>query len=92
MFSFGLSSVISKIFIADFEHVFFSWERYSTKTIVVLILKYLAQQLNTYSKSATETLKAEQLVACLRLCSTVFWCTMNMYLFTAMFLLLLFLF
>ena len=28
------------------------------KTIVVLILKYLAQQTNTYSKSAAETLKA----------------------------------
>ena len=58
MFSFGLSSVISKVFVADFEHVFFCWKRYSTKTIVVLILKYLAQQTNTYSKSAAETLKA----------------------------------
>ena len=37
---------------------FFCWKRYSTKTIVVLILKYLAQQTNTYSKSAAETLKA----------------------------------
>ena len=52
MFSFGLSSVISKVCIDDFE------KRYSTKTIVVLILKYLAQQTNTYSKSAAETLKA----------------------------------
>ena len=51
MFSFGLSSVISKVCIDDFE------KRYSTKTIVVLILKYLAQQTNTYSKSAAETLK-----------------------------------
>ena len=25
MFSFGLSSVISKIFVADFEHVFVCW-------------------------------------------------------------------
>ena len=58
MFSFGLSSVISKVFVADFEHVFFCWKRYSTKTIVILILKYLAQQTNTYSKSAAETLKA----------------------------------
>ena len=58
MFSFGLSSVISKVFVADFEHVFVCWKRYSTKTIVVLILKYLAQQTNTYSKSAAETLKA----------------------------------
>ena len=58
MFSFGLSSVISKVFVADFEHVFVCWKRYSTKTIVILILKYLAQQTNAYSKSAAETLKA----------------------------------
>ena len=58
MFSFGLSSVISKVFVADFEHVIVCWERYSTKTIVILILKYLVQQTNTYSKSAAETLKA----------------------------------
>ena len=38
--------------------MFVCWKRYSTKTIVVLILKYLAQQTNTYSKSAAETLKA----------------------------------
>ena len=56
MFSFGSSSVI---FVANFEHVFVCWKRYSTKTIVVLILKYLAQQTNTYSKSAAETLKQE---------------------------------
>ena len=56
-FFFELSSVISKFFVADFEHVFFGWKRPSTKTIV-LILKYLAQQTNTYSKSAAETLKA----------------------------------
>ena len=58
MFSFGLSSVISKVFVADFEYVFFCWKRYSTKTIVILNLKILAQQTNTYSKSAAETLKA----------------------------------
>ena len=58
MFSFGLSSVISKVFVADFEHVFFCWKRHSTKTIVILIPRYLAQQTNTYSNSATETLKA----------------------------------
>ena len=57
MFSFGLSSVISKIFVADFEHVFFCWKRHSTKSIVVVNLKYLARQTNTYSKSAAETLK-----------------------------------
>ena len=58
MFYFGLSSVISKVFIPDFEHVIVCWKRYSTKTIVILILKYLVQQTNTYSKSAAETLKA----------------------------------
>ena len=58
MFSFGLLSVVSKVFVADFEHVFVYWKRYSTKTIVVLITKYFAQQTNTYSKSAVETLKA----------------------------------
>ena len=58
MFSFRLSSVISKVFVADFEHVFFCWKRYSTKTIVVLNLKYLGQQTNTYSKAAAETLEA----------------------------------
>ena len=49
MFSSGLSSVISKAFVADFEHVFVCWKRYRAKAIVVLILKYLAQQTNTYS-------------------------------------------
>ena len=58
MFYFGLSSVISKVFVPDFEHVIVCWKRYSTKTIVILILKYLVQQTNTYSKSAVETLKA----------------------------------
>ena len=58
MFSFRLSPVVSKVFVADFEHVFVCWKRYSTKPIVVLNLKYLGQQANTYSKSAAETLKA----------------------------------
>ena len=57
MFFFGLSSIISKVFVADFEHVFVCCKRYSTKPIVILILKYLSQQTNTYSKSAVETLK-----------------------------------
>ena len=59
MFSSGLSSVISKAFVADFEHVFVCWKRYRAKAIVVLILKYLAQQTNTYSFSAVETLKQD---------------------------------
>ena len=50
---------LSSIFVADFENVLFCWKRYSTKTTVVLILKYLAQQTNTYSESVAETLKAD---------------------------------
>ena len=38
MFSFGLSSVTSKVFVDDFEHVFDCWEIYKITTIVVLIL------------------------------------------------------
>ena len=77
-----LSSVISKVFVADFDHELLCWKRYSTKIIVVLILKYPAQQTNTYSNSATKNLKQNvksviallysQLVTCLRLCSSVF--------------------
>ena len=59
MLSFELSSVISKVFAADYEHVFVCSKRYSTKAIVVLILKYLAQKTNTYSKLVAETLKQE---------------------------------
>ena len=57
MFSFRLQSVISKVFVAALS-MFFCWKRHNTKAIAVLILKYLAQQTNTYSKSAAETLKA----------------------------------
>ena len=59
MFFFGLSSIISKVFVPDFEHVFFCWKKYRTKTIVVLILKYLAQKTNPYSESTVETLKQD---------------------------------
>ena len=72
MFPFGLSPVISKVFVADFEHVFVYWKKYSTNTIVALIPKYLAQQTNTYSKSAAETLKANSrdCASLLSTCST----------------------
>ena len=50
MFSFGLCLLFSKVFVTDFEHVLGCWKRYSTETIVALILKYLAQETNTYSK------------------------------------------
>ena len=59
MFSSGLSSVISKVLVADFEHVFVYWKRYRIAVIVLLILKYFAQQTNSYSKSTTETLKQD---------------------------------
>ena len=64
MFSFRSSSVVSKVSVADFEHLFFCWEKYFKirKTIVVaLILKELTQQTNTYSKSATEILKQDMI-------------------------------
>ena len=32
------TSVIYKVFVAGFEHVFICWKRYSTKTFVVLAL------------------------------------------------------
>ena len=38
MFSFGLFSVISKIFVADLEHVLLCFKRYSTKTIIVVLV------------------------------------------------------
>ena len=63
MFSFGLWSVTSEVFVADIEHVFVCLKRYNTKPIVVLNLKYLAHQTNTYSKSAAGTLKANGRVA-----------------------------
>ena len=45
MFAFGLSSsVLSKVSIADFEHVFVCWEMCGITIAVVLILKYLTQQ------------------------------------------------
>ena len=55
MFSFGLSSVIFMVFVADFEHVFVC----ICKIIVFLVLKNLVQQTNTYSKSVTKTLKQD---------------------------------
>ena len=54
MFSSGLSSVISKVFVAEFRHVFVCWE-----IVVAAILKYFTQQTNNYSKSATEALKQD---------------------------------
>ena len=57
---FGLSSAICKVCVADFEHVFVCWKRYSTKTIAVVILKHLIQQANTYSKSTAENLKQDE--------------------------------
>ena len=48
------ASVIYKVFVADSEHVIICCKRSSAKTIVVLFLKYLAQQTNTYSKARGE--------------------------------------
>ena len=103
MFLFGLSSVIFKVSVAGFEHVFICWERYFRIRItiaIVLIVKYLTQKTNTYSKSATETpQKMWDLLKinsrdCVSLLSTFdisktwfkcfFWWTINMHLFTVM--------
>ena len=54
MFSFVLSSVISKVFVADFEHAFVCWKRYRIKIIVLLTLKF-SQQTDNCSKLAAET-------------------------------------
>ena len=56
MFSFGLSSVISKVSVADFEHVFFCCERYRIIIVVLQILE-IPYPANKYSKSTTETPK-----------------------------------
>ena len=59
LFSFGLSSAISKISVTAFEHVFVSLEKYFRirVTIAVAIAIAITQQTNPYSNSATETLK-----------------------------------
>ena len=57
MFSFGLSSVIVKVSYTDFEHAYIHWKKNRITVIVLVILKYLVPQTNTYSKPATETLK-----------------------------------
>ena len=56
MFSFGLSSVIFKVSVFDFEHLFVSWERYR---IIIVVLRFLEipYAANKYSKSTAETLK-----------------------------------
>ena len=48
-FSFGLSSVIFKVSVADSEHEY--------QLLLFESLKNLSQQTNTHSKLATETLK-----------------------------------
>ena len=60
IFSFGLSSLLSKGSVADFEHVLICCERYlRIRTKMVLILKSLTQQTSTYSISTTETPKQD---------------------------------
>ena len=50
-FSLGLSSVISKVSVAHFEH--------EQPMLLFKSLKYLSQETNTYSNIATETLKQD---------------------------------
>ena len=56
MFSFGLSPVIFKVSVADFEHVFICWKRFRI-TIAVLGNLEIPYPANKYSNSTTETLK-----------------------------------
>ena len=58
-FSFELSSVISDVFVADFEHVFVCWGRYRITITVLRIIEkpYPANQ--SLLKSTTETLKQD---------------------------------
>ena len=56
--SLGFSFFNSNVSVAGLEHASVYWEGCRIR-IVVLILKYLTQQRNTYSNSATETLKQD---------------------------------
>ena len=38
MFSFGLSSVISKVSVADSDHVFVYWKRYFRTGIIITVI------------------------------------------------------
>ena len=49
--SFGLSSVISKVSVFDFEH--------EQQMLLFESLKYVSQETNNYLKLATETLKQD---------------------------------
>ena len=62
LFSFGSTSVISKVSVAGFEHVFVYLERYfriKTTLDIVLILETFTPKTNNCSKSATETIRQE---------------------------------
>ena len=58
MFSFG-RLLFLRFFLLTLNMCYFSWKRFSKKTIIALILKHFAQQINAHSKSASETLKQE---------------------------------
>ena len=63
MFPFRFSSVISNVSVGKFEYVFVCLERHvkiRITTVVVLILKYLIKQKNTYSTSAAEALEQDK--------------------------------
>ena len=93
-FSFELSSVISKVFIADFQHVFFCWERCRITIAVLWIIEklYLANKSllkvnNRNSKTRCEMLKVNSrdcvfLLTNYNISKTFFqvffWCTVNM--------------
>ena len=58
-FSFELSSVISKVLVAEFDHVSVCWERYRINIPVPRIIETLTQETNPYSKLETGTLKQD---------------------------------
>ena len=58
-FSFELSFVISKVFVANFEHVFVCWGRYRITIAVLRIIEKPYPANKPYSKSTTETLKQD---------------------------------
>ena len=92
MFSFELSSVISKVFVADFEHVFFWWGRYRITIAVLRIIeklypanKSLLKVNNRNPKTRCEICYSRDCVSLLTTCNmsktffqVFFCCTMNM--------------
>ena len=50
---------VSKVSVADFEHVFVCWEMYRIRTIVTLRILEIPYPSKKYLKSTTETLEVD---------------------------------